>query len=591
MRTNQHHLSYFVLVFIFILGFGPKNKAFAQTFPKNYSGVSQVFQDNKLATEEVKVYLDSLRTLRPNKDSLNWLAPIMLRRVSEMNDSLLLANVYSKFSVLFGNIYRDLNKSIEYNEKALNLFRKLPNMSRKYLQAISLQMLMSYDNQELDKAMEYALELQQLAERQEETLAKLYGYRQLCTFYIKVPDFERAYEFCRIGIKLNKKEERIDFLPVFYETMAIIKSVKEKNQDSAIYYRKKGISLPNIQEYELPVSYRNLAMDYRDLGIMDSAELYFNKSIKISKKYPWPIVTNSTFIEYAAFLLKDKKPEAASHILDSLIENSLLGPTELASLYRVKLIASLDLDDQGGFHISLFKRDSILMDKYDQEKTLAREEMIAKYELMEKEAENLRLEKRNDLYRWYIILAVILVSSLIAVGLLLRDKAKKKVELLKLEAEKEAKRLKFVKEKFEMQRQRLREIINQQMLEQNRNLELMEMVEELSSSAENKIVENKAKIIQRKLKSYSSKDGVEKLRVEARLVYPELYSFLENHPSKSNKIELTYCLMVVMGYSQEDVARALQRSEKAIKSLRYRIRKKMELSEDQSLKEYLTSRQ
>lgn len=590
MRKRPHRFSCRTLVFLPILFFFSWNNVFSQSFPNNYLGASQTFQDKSLGAEELGAFLDSLRTLSPDEDSLSWLIPTLVDRVIEIGDSVLLANSFSKFSVLFGNIYRNMDKSLEYNEKSLVLFQKIPRMSRKLLQATSLQMLMLYDNQQEKEALEYALKLKDLSEKQEEIVAKLYGYRQLCSFYIKVPDFERAEEFCRIGISLNKKKGRIDFLPVFYETLAIIKSVKGNNLDSVIYYRKKGIGLPNVQEYELPVSFRNLAMDFRELGLLDSAQLYFNKSIQLSKKYPWPAVTNSTFIEYASFLLLVNQPERAASIIDSLVQNAPLKAAELGSLYKVKLRLSHELNDDQAFNITLIKRDSLLMDKYDREKASAREEMIAKYELVEKEAQNLKLEKTNERYKSYIVLVVIILIALLIVLSLIRDRAKKREELLELKADKEAKQLKFVQDKFEIQREQLRDNINELMLQQNRNLELMEMVEELRSSSENKIVENKANIIQRKLKSYSSEDTVEKLRKQGKNVYPKLYDFLEDHPSGSNKVEITYCLMMVMEYSQEEVARALQRSDKAIKSLRYRVRKKLDLTENQSLRDFLNSK-
>tara|TARA_R110002096_G_scaffold276109_2_gene469956 strand:- start:32311 stop:34086 length:1776 start_codon:yes stop_codon:yes gene_type:complete len=590
MRYRAKLKSFRTLLFLGILILSSRNNALSQAFPNNYSKANKTFQDNSLGAEDLGLLLDSLGTLNPDEDSLSWLIPTIVERVIGVRDSVLLANTYSKFSVLFGNMYRDLNKSLEYNEKSLVLFQNIPSMSRKLLQATSLQMLMLYDNQQEKEALGYALKLKDLSEQQEEIVAKLYGYRQLCSFYIKIPDFERAEEYCRIGIRTNKKEGRINFLPVFYETLAIIKSVNGNNLDSVIYYRKKGINLPNVQEYELPVSYRNLAMDFRDLGLLDSAQLYFNKSIQLSKKYPWPAVTNSTFIEYARFLLMVNQPEKAASIIDSLLQNAPLNSGELGSLYKVKLGISYELNDYRAFNLTLIKRDSLLMDKYDREKAASREEMVAKYELVEKEAKNIRLEQKNESYKSFIALFIIILLALLIVLLLLRDRAKKREEFLELKADKEVKQLKFVQDKFEFQREQLRDNINELMMQQNRNLELMEMVEEIRSSSENKIVENKAIIIQRKLKSYSSEDTLMKLRRQGKNVYPKLYDFLEDHPSGSNKVEITYCLMIVMKYSQEEVARALQRSDKAIKSLRYRIRKKLKLPENESLIDFLNSK-
>jgi hypothetical protein len=45
--------------------------------------------------------------------------------------------------------------------------------------------------------------------------------------------------------------------------------------------------------------------------------------------------------------------------------------------------------------------------------------------------------------------------------------------------------------------------------------------------------------------------------------------------------------MVVMGYSPEEIMTLSQRSEKSLKSMRYRIRKRLELDDAISLSEFL----
>ena len=80
---------------------------------------------------------------------------------------------------------------------------------------------------------------------------------------------------------------------------------------------------------------------------------------------------------------------------------------------------------------------------------------------------------------------------------------------------------------------------------------------------------------------------LQELEHKARDAYPELYRQLQSKLSQRNSIELLYCIMLILGYSSEEIARTLQRSEKAVKSLRYRIRKKLDLGEEEELLPYL----
>lgn len=122
---------------------------------------------------------------------------------------------------------------------------------------------------------------------------------------------------------------------------------------------------------------------------------------------------------------------------------------------------------------------------------------------------------------------------------------------------------------------------------QSRTIELGEMIEELKAGSESLFVDRKAKEMKRKLNEFSAEEALLDIEKSAAQLSPKLYDFLLTKLSKRNKMELMLCLMLVMNYSTDDIARLLNRSEKAIKSLRYRVRKRLELDENQDLTEYL----
>jgi len=133
----------------------------------------------------------------------------------------------------------------------------------------------------------------------------------------------------------------------------------------------------------------------------------------------------------------------------------------------------------------------------------------------------------------------------------------------------------------------LQRSITQALDHQTRNLELQELVEELNAQVEDVEVQSKTRIIQRKMSEYIQEDTLEDIEYRAKEVFPRLYTMLYSRLSSRSNIELVYCVMVVMNYSQEDICHILRRSDKAVKSLRYRIRKKLDLKDEESLSIYL----
>lgn len=190
-----------------------------------------------------------------------------------------------------------------------------------------------------------------------------------------------------------------------------------------------------------------------------------------------------------------------------------------------------------------------------------------------------------------VMWAVLLASG--AFGFYVQKKRKDKqlalrdMELLNIKAQRaEEDRERLVKG-YEGIRNELRESVKQAMKEQSRNLELMEIVKELrESKTESKCPKSAAKI-ERKLKSYNADAALTKLEQKAVEAYPRLYDYLRNHLSARNKAELIYCIMLLMDYDTQEISRTLHRSEKALRSLRYRVRKKLNLKEEDDLLAHL----
>lgn len=117
--------------------------------------------------------------------------------------------------------------------------------------------------------------------------------------------------------------------------------------------------------------------------------------------------------------------------------------------------------------------------------------------------------------------------------------------------------------------------------------ELLAYIDELKSLQGSTEVKHKTIQIQRIFADQKTDDIVNKVENTAKVLYPELVEAVQKLYPELNKLELQYCMMLTLGYNLDEVMSVLGRSEKAIKSLRYRIRKKMKLENPQSLKRFI----
>lgn len=168
-----------------------------------------------------------------------------------------------------------------------------------------------------------------------------------------------------------------------------------------------------------------------------------------------------------------------------------------------------------------------------------------------------------------------------------RSKNERNAELLQLRAKTEAQKNELLEGQNKNLEKKLHTSILETIHNQSRSIELGELIEELKAGSESLFVDRKAKEMKRKLNEFSAEEALLDIEKSAAQLSPKLYNFLLSKLSKRNKMELMLCLMLVMNYSSDDIARLLNRSEKAIKSLRYRVRKRLELNENQDLTEFL----
>ncbi|HCS18968.1 MAG TPA: hypothetical protein DIW47_00140 [Bacteroidetes bacterium] len=272
----------------------------------------------------------------------------------------------------------------------------------------------------------------------------------------------------------------------------------------------------------------------------------------------------------------------------------LIGPGNLGKYYKVKMQMAFKEGDFVQFRHFLELGDSLVESQIADESNLIKQEMMVRYETQKKEAANnqLQISLQKAKINWILSLGA---ASFLAIAfftfLNIRRKEKTIEKQRRNSHELEAKISQMALEQEKRDKEQLKLALNSQITkglqQQAANRELLEKVEVLRDTSENPSLRQKTNQIHQILKRRSSEDMLLEIEETAKHLYPEIWSYFHDELTEINHMEMLYCLMVALGYSSEEIATLLRRSDKAIKSLRYRIRKKLGIDDTVNLHQYI----
>ena len=521
--------------------------------------------------------------------------------------------------------YRNLDSSRYYFKKAENINIKLKDKEGLF------NVLQGWNRLEnLEGNFKIALQLSNkainAAKELNDGIALSDSYQQRSTIYLDKGDYKNAYE------ELINASRSLDTLknknPL---KQAIIKigigrtETLRNNYEEALPYLIDGVKTFEKLNHSkwLAISYMELGNTYYDLKNYDDALLYYNKGLKISTAMKWnhfiaPYMANIG----AIYLDKKDYDKALTYFLDSnkisskhgSINNKIIHLNDVASAYMGKKeftkainyytqtiqladsIGSIDnLSDayferseayesiknykqalkdyknyskykDSTFNATKFKQIEVLKTIYETEK---KEQKII---LQDKEIDLLKQkEKNNNLQR--LLLAIGLMLSLVGFYAIRQKLKRKKVEKEKLDSELEFKKKELTTHALHLARKN-------------------EVLESLKTQAQQLKVQDENKKGYQQLIRAINFDLQDDKNWENFSQY-----FEEVHQGFSNKAkqefpeitsnDLRLMALIKMNLSSKEVANILSISGEGIKKARYRLRKKLNLSTQDSLEDFI----
>ena len=442
-------------------------------------------------------------------------------------------------------------------------------------------------------AMGFYLEGLKLSDEVNDTTYLSSLYNNLGVVYINLDEYENALEYYTRALHLF--ENRKDTVNIAGATTNIgtIYLRLGKTGIAEQYYRK-GYSLFEKIDNKFGEAHAlfKLAQLQQQLKRYDDALKTLLHSLKILQSdTSMPVMSKSMFLSEiyvnlgVVYLGLDQDKKALTYLKNGFDLARKNGQIEIVSLAAMNLSRLYkkhkDFETALGYY-ELHKQysDSVFND--DNIRKLTQTEMQYQFDRKMKEAEyNAALQAQRQRVRAWIIIAVaiaLLLSLIIVVLLLKLEKNRKK----KMQSD-----MGLLEEKLEHANKELATYVLYLM---KKNEFILSIIEKLKKARLDAKTENK-KVISELINELKSNTGMiswEEFEVRFQEVHTDFYRKLHEHYPNLTNNEIRLCAFFKLNMTTKEIAAITYQSLNSIKVARYRLRKKLDLSKDESLTAFLS---
>lgn len=544
-------------------------------------------------------------------DSAELMHDESLILAKEINNLQVQAFNYNNLALLYKQ-RKEYVLAIENFEKSLQINRAIPDEEGQGYQYLNMAMLYT-DLGQLTDALESYLESLRLFEKLEKDNLRMIIYERLGHYYRKIDDVNTSRDYYNRAFELAQKTESKNYIGRSYRNIGLLFG-KEKKVDSAVFYFDKAIAFFESVKYVAPLfnSLDDKGNVLRNAGRLDEVISAYDKALSYTKGN---FLSSEVGIKMSKGHALNKlgryglaKSSVQTAFNDFPIEKQTL--QNLVGIYRVMTTAEQGLGNYKS-SLSFLQKTKRLEDSLlNEEKRLEIARIEFEYQLaQEREVFNLENEKQALAYQAEIteanatrnLLIAIAVLFIVILCILFRSyQMKRKAnELLRQKA-------KELKEKNELLRQsHLKEqaLMQTNIEEKERRMAAITLGQHEKESLLQKI-DDRIQVI-----SKQPIEATDELKSLQRLVRSNLnvngswdnflYQFEKIHPgffSKTRELfpnmtvnDLKVCAYIKIGMDNKTIAQITNTTVNTVKSRIHRIKKKMELTPEVSIRHYLMS--
>lgn len=434
---------------------------------------------------------------------------------------------------VIGLIYVDLGsykKASEYFFKSLKLFEEIKNKEGT-ARAMSSIGYVFFDQENFDKALEYYFKSLNLAKESNDLLGIARGLNNVAAVYGSQGEYLKVKQYIEEAIIINKRLDNKLWVGINYMNLGLTYQ-KLHNQETALEYFEMAIAIFRALDntiWQLKC-YLNIGGYYRD-----------------SKNY-------KQSLEYAHLALN----QAQKHEMKKMVHDS----------YRALHQSYLAMEDTiNAYHYLLLKMEAKDSLDFDKNKALL-SKLELQYDFEKKEQEEFIKQQRND---FITILVILSLSFALVLIFLLWNRQRIKARNIDLEKTVLEEKLEFKNKEFTMH-----------MMSLMKKNEIIERLGKKLILVEKEAVKDETKQaisrIAAELQKSTDTEIWEEFELRFSQVHSDFYTDLLHQFPKLTPSEQKLCAFLRLNMTTKEISELTGQSTSTLETARYRLRKKLNIS-------------
>jgi len=518
---------------------------------------------------------------------------------------------YNNLAILYKN-QKEYIKAMQYYEKSLEINKAIPDLEGQGYQYLNMAMLL-HDQSLFTESLENYLKSLEIFESLGDDRLKLVVYDGIGRYYTLIEDLTKATEYYDKARELAESTQNRRYIGRSLQNLGRLQRLSG-NHDEAIVYFKQALAVfepMNLQRSMYDV-HNLLGHSYKDKKEYETALMHYDLALDIVKNRAPSSRIAIEISKAHVYNLIGESSKAKALALEALNRYPIEKQTKrsLSSLYGVISNAEEALGNHRS-SLEYYKKMTTLEDSiFNQQKQLEIARLEFEYQLdQEKALFDLESDKQALTYQADIqkakssrnLLIAIIAIFIIAGVLFYRSYIIKRWAVQKLK--KQANELQETNELLAQSSEKEQELFQANIDEKERRMAAIAMNQLEKESLLQKInerieyiykangqTEKELKSLQKLLKAnINMNNSWDSFLHQFEQIHPDFFEVLRSGFSGLTVSDLKVCAYVKIGMDNKSIAQVTNTTLNTVKSRIHRIKKKLELGPDDSIRDFLMS--
>lgn len=491
-----------------------------------------------------------------------------LKIAQNENDSIWLGRIFNYIGIIYEN-KGDFEKSLQNHFKGLKIRENIKNQRGVTISYLNIGIAYS-SNGQIEKGMEYYFKALETNKGVKEKRLEAHATYHLSTSFRRQKKYDTALEYAQKALKIAEEIEESPLILDANNALGLLATQKRQFEQGRAFYQKVCDLAEKEQIWLIFAnSLHHFAENYKQEGNYDKASEYAQKSLTLAKKHG----------------LKAEE-ENAYQLLSQIY--AAQGKFSEAYLYFEKFNALKD-------SIFTLEKNKQILELTTQYETEKKEQQI--------QLDRIEIQKQQNITYSLIILVILLFFITAAIVYAYRSKQKVLQQSIVIQNQEKI-LAKSEKSRVEMQLQiniekqeREVEMHQKELLYYTHSLvQKTELLEEVRQELE-LLKSNAGKELDEHINSLNrlfdstilTETDWEEFKNLFDQVYKGFFTILKSNFPDLSQAEIRICALIKLNLTTKEAANMLAISPESVNKARYRLRKKLNLSAEESLDEVIST--